>query len=80
MSQDKINECPKCGNLLQKEGCIVCKMSQDKTKYREEAEGLLGFAGLKERGGWIPLEKAIEILAKVLEDKSDCEGDKGGSK
>ena len=48
-------------------------MSQDNTKYREEAERLLNGDNNK----WeepFSYKLAVEVLAKVLEDKDDCEG------
>jgi hypothetical protein len=48
-------------------------MSQDKSKYLEEAERLLNGDNNK----WeepFSYKLAVEVLAKVLEEKADCEG------
>jgi hypothetical protein len=47
-------------------------MSQDKSKYREEAYELLKHdEGFGYKNLWV---LATDVLAKVLEDKADCEG------
>jgi hypothetical protein len=59
-------------------------MSQDSNKFREEAERLLGleeYEGVSDETG-LPIystmpenwKDPVEVLAKVLEEKADCEG------
>jgi hypothetical protein len=56
------------------------QMSQDKSKYREEAESLLGKEVIETTEDKVLFDKTIynnnpvEVLAKVLEEKADCEG------